>query len=79
MDPAIVNGAYKYIKVNALCVGASAFASVLLKRCTTTLEFCGQIRSKFDLILAVEVGLSGQVRNTLPIPSSDNYDIETIG
>ena len=65
LDPAIVNGAHKYIKVNALCVGASAFASVPLKRCTTGSEFVDKIRFKLDLDLAVEVHHSGQMRNTL--------------
>ena len=67
LDPAIVNGAYKYIKVHALCVGASAFASVPLKRCTTGSEFVDKIRFKLDLDLAVEVHHSGQMRNTLPL------------
>ena len=39
LDPGIVIGHGKYLKVNALCVGPSAFASVPLKRCTTALEF----------------------------------------
>ena len=65
LDPAIVNGAHKYIKVNALCVGASAFAPVPLKRCTTGSEFVDKIRFKLDLDLAVEVHHSGQMRNTL--------------
>ena len=39
LDPGIVIGHGKYLKVNALCVGPSAFVSVPLKRCTTALEF----------------------------------------